>query len=62
MSDEARRLEEIQALARLQGIELSAERATALARRLAEYQGAVERLRAEGFGQSDPALDYQPSV
>jgi hypothetical protein len=54
------RVEDIVALARLQGVELPRERAEALAQRYPEYRRALEALTAEGFGQSEPALTFDP--
>lgn len=54
------RVEDIIALARLQGVELPQERAEELARRYPEYRRALEALTAEGFGQSEPALTFDP--
>lgn len=54
------RVEDIIALARLQGVDLPRERAEELARRYPEYRRALEALTAEGFGQSEPALTFDP--
>ncbi len=60
MSADPNLLEQVRALAELHGVNLPPERAAALAARYSEYRAALDLLRAEGFGQSEPALDFDP--
>lgn len=60
MSAEGELIEQVRALARLQGVDLDANRAAVLAARYPEYQAALELLRSQSLGQSEPALEFNP--
>ncbi len=60
MTSEPALTDQVRALAELQGVHLPLERAAALAARYSAYRAALDLLRAEGFGQSEPALDFDP--
>lgn len=60
MTSEAELTDQVRALAELHDVNLPPERAAALAARYSEYRAALDLLRAEVLGQSEPALDFDP--